>query len=535
MSSTTPRWKVWDHVCGTWAPQSGWLVVAALAVACGASAAAVPFWASAAAIARDAGTQTPVAAPQTALARFELVDQMGGAIRTVAAAGNRVVVGSGTRVAVLDVSDAAKPVLLGTSQPLGGVVQDVVLRGDVAWVAAGNAGLYALDLSTPTAPAVMGHHPIGQGAWLERLQLHEDLAIAFNTRYFTAAWPVWLLPIGDPAGIGNQPVTVLSQPSPTNAVAAVGDTLFIAAGDRANGYQAFLRAYDIGDPSSPRLLRTYPQTADPGLLAAIGQRLLLISGSWGWGEPTRATMFDVGPGGSLSQTAQVKLDVTGPSDVAVEGDHLFLFAGYDLYAYDIQPDGRVLPAGGPLDDERMVNAWSSDLVAVPGGYGDDQRRLRIFDAADPAAVREVASLDYGRVWGTAVAWRSDRLYVAGDAGLLVADLSRPDQPQWVGQASLPRGYGISDGVRDIGFLGDRLIVVQEDWLSAYDLSNPDQPILVAEAAPLWNGSGMSIRDGLVYLADSVAGVTVWRLVSPAPGDPDYVRPLFLPTALRGRH
>ena len=36
------------------------------------------------------------------------------------------------------------------------------------------------------------------------------------------------------------------------------------------------------------------------------------------------------------------------------------------------------------------------------------------------------------------------------------------------------------------------------------------------AAPVWLVKGIASRDGLVYLADSVAGVTVWRLLAHRP-------------------
>ena len=71
--------------------------------------------------------------------------------------------GGGGTLQLYDVSDPASPVHVVTySTP--GDAQRVDMRGVLAFVADGPAGLTVLDLSNPSAPHVVGAFPIGNAA-----------------------------------------------------------------------------------------------------------------------------------------------------------------------------------------------------------------------------------------------------------------------------------------------------------------------------------------------------------------------------------
>ena len=80
------------------------------------------------------------------------VGQWGGWSKAVAISGNRAYLSCGPRLIVLDVSQPAQPVFLGQSEPLGDVIEAVVVSGHHAYVAAYDAGIVTIDVLNPAAP-----------------------------------------------------------------------------------------------------------------------------------------------------------------------------------------------------------------------------------------------------------------------------------------------------------------------------------------------------------------------------------------------
>src|SRR5204862_1465346 len=93
----------------------------------------------------------------------------------------------GPRVAVVDVSDRARPVLVGESAPLAGIVMGIVLRGTYAYVAT-QAGFSILDISEPTRLQEVGSY--GSGAhWV---------ALDGDYAYLSGSGGFLILDVSDP-------------------------------------------------------------------------------------------------------------------------------------------------------------------------------------------------------------------------------------------------------------------------------------------------------------------------------------------------
>ena len=86
------------------------------------------------------------------------VGQIGGPTRAVAVTDNYVLVGVGPRLTVLDISDKETICERGSTQALGASVRAIAISGEVAYVAAGEAGLYLVDTSDPAQPVVVGNY-----------------------------------------------------------------------------------------------------------------------------------------------------------------------------------------------------------------------------------------------------------------------------------------------------------------------------------------------------------------------------------------
>jgi hypothetical protein len=88
----------------------------------------------------------------------DLVAQIGGATYAVAAQGNYAYIGVGPRLVILDVSDPARPVVVGQTGALPGVVLGLAVAGSYAYVADRDAGLRVVDVSDPDAPVEIGFY-----------------------------------------------------------------------------------------------------------------------------------------------------------------------------------------------------------------------------------------------------------------------------------------------------------------------------------------------------------------------------------------
>ena len=88
----------------------------------------------------------------------ELVGQIGGATDTVAVQGRYAYIGLGPRLAVVDISNPARPTLVGQSAILPDLVEDVAVSGTLAYVADGDGGLRVIDVSNSAAPHEVGYY-----------------------------------------------------------------------------------------------------------------------------------------------------------------------------------------------------------------------------------------------------------------------------------------------------------------------------------------------------------------------------------------
>lgn len=97
--------------------------------------------------ARALGAAAGRAAVQQGSQHVRLVNYLGGSIGAVTVQGNYAYLGAGPRLFILDVSDPEVPMVAGQSGLLADAVSDVVVAGSYAYVTAGGAGLYIVDIS----------------------------------------------------------------------------------------------------------------------------------------------------------------------------------------------------------------------------------------------------------------------------------------------------------------------------------------------------------------------------------------------------
>ena len=164
--------------------------------------------------------------------------------------GNRAYIPSGSEFLILDVSNPANPVLIGSySVPAGpewimnATVDDT---GDLAFITLGGCmkGCYfsevqIVDVSDPTSPALRGRFNSGSSVQV----------VVDNLAYLAGAGYLQILDIGDPA----HPVPLGSYPVSARSVEVVGTLAYIATVEGTLPYMPTVDRLEILDVSDPAL------------------------------------------------------------------------------------------------------------------------------------------------------------------------------------------------------------------------------------------------------------------------------------------
>lgn len=373
---------------------------------------------------------------------------------------------------VVDARDPAAVQLAG-ELPLAHGVARMALAGSTLYVASWNAGLAAIDVTDPSAPAVLGYFVRPEYSGLAA-------AAPDGSTVFTTDSSLWALPV-DPAGrpaaglLSAEPVggpTVAGAPEPLNvqligslelddtlAVAALGQTVYVGAGDR-------LACVDAADPTSLRLLGKSPALSGRvRAVQVVGERAFV------------AVARETG-GGALAE-----LDVANPARPVT-------LARLELPGY---------PVALALDGD-----WAY-LAARDGG-------LHILDLARPEKPALVTTIEG---WTQGVAIDGRYLYLAlGFGGVAVYDISDPAHPKEAPGAREAE-MGGHPPVMDVAVGGDGLLyaAMENAGIQVYDLTNPGRPIPAGGQDTAAMAIRVAAARGRAYLAGG-DGLLVFTFPSP---------------------
>lgn len=171
-----------------------------------------------------------------------------GSANAVAVSGTLACVTDGG-LRLVNIANPAAPVLVGSYTSFGGgTAQGVAVQGNVAWVAAGSAGLYAIDITTPAAPALLSVTPTDPAYYAYRTPaLCGRLLVALEAGGSLTASYVRILDVSNPAA----PVLVqrwFTNMYQVTAVAIDGDRLLQLSGAPGANYIGILEAYALAQP-----------------------------------------------------------------------------------------------------------------------------------------------------------------------------------------------------------------------------------------------------------------------------------------------
>jgi len=255
---------------------------------------------------------------------------------------------------------------------IGGVPYEVVVQGDLAYVACGEAGLMIDDVSGPAASVQLGTYNTGGTAW--------DLEVSGGHAYLAdGTGGLCVVDVSDPAA--PTLAAVYDPGGDWRAVALSGSTLFMAAFDGS------WRAVDVSDPTAPAHLSLTSTYGSCYGLAVDGMRLYLMAGAGG------VFVYDVS-----DPASPVQLDTYNTAGSAfkglVDGDRLYVADGTGLLVFTVAPDGSLTLTGSLALDGYARNVERIDQLLLVSGWDGGLHLVNVADPAAPSLQRTIATGGY---------------------------------------------------------------------------------------------------------------------------------------------
>jgi hypothetical protein len=362
----------------------------------------------------------------------------------------------------VDISNPAAPVLAGftTMNPLnkasvGDPPPAMVVAGDYAYVAHGEAGLATVNIATPATPKLAGSVDWGDtysnGLAMENGYLHVT-KLSYPLRTYLR-----ILDIANPA----MPVVVdsIDMPGVSAYLARVGAYVWVMTDTDSRPYG--LQSIDISNPAAPLPAGFIEMPAGVYDAVTAGKYIYLAYRNNAQ-EIKGLQIVDIGNPAAPVLAGAIP---DAPSDIVVAEEYLYAAMGEGgLHITNISnPAAPVL--AGSLD----TPGYAQDL-AVAGKYvylvdyisDTASSILRIVNISNPAAPVLAGSLDMPSDFSAKrVSLASGYAYVIGGNSLLIFNINNPAAPVLAGSYTIPLDNIGSDKINDIAVAGDIIYVATD--------------------------------------------------------------------------
>lgn len=411
----------------------------------------------------------------------QLIGQVGGSSFGLAAVGDTIYLGVGPRLVIMDTSDAARPAIVGQSAVLPGVINDVAVAGDYAYVVE-DGGLHALDISDPAAVVEVGYLDKPYGKYIE---------VAGDYAYFTAGGQgLHVIDVSDP----TLPVEVglLDLSAYLSRLVVVGNTVYLV-GEYGWPYpNTGLHVVDVSNPAVPFL---------NGVVYLDTITGLAVSGDYAYATGYESGVHVINVANPNVPVETGLVDTPGVAyDAAADGDTLYVADGLaGLLVISIaDPGAPVRVASAPTSVEAVDVAVAEGQAYVTHYRGG----LQVVDVADPNAPVAAGFMDtFGVAWAVAAA--ADTVYATGQSDLSLFNVTHAAEPVLNSTLSLP---ALTGGLATAG--GLVYVADGEAGLRIVDASNQAYPLIVGVFNTAGSANDVAVVGDTAYIADGSNGLRV---------------------------
>jgi photosystem II stability/assembly factor-like uncharacterized protein len=425
-----------------------------------------------------------------------------GQVNGIKIIGNLAYFAGGTKFFIADISDLHNPQIVGSCGGLESNIRDFDISGNYAYVSDYHYGMRVIDISTPTAPAVVGSLPLPD--------CRTRLVRAFgNIIYVTRHTQVTR-----PYGVGGLSIVDVSNPATPVERAflqnlAIGDL----AVDKTGRYlfvfmsqNTSLKIYDVLNPAAPIEVASYGGTFSPGGIKIIGDRAYLTDA-----YQNKAIILNISDPVHPAEISNFQfLDSTALARPAAAGNLCFVPSWYDALRI-VDFSNMSSPAQvGILETVGLSNhADVSDGHAYVATGRTTSNRLKVLNLANLSNITQTASLETSYGINDVVA-NGIRAYLAGGgAGLRAIDISNPAHPVEDGSSlSAPQA-------QDIVISGNYAYVADGyNGLKIFDIRTSAKPGLLGACPTPGYAYQLAVSGTYAYLACDTQGLRIIDISDP---------------------
>lgn len=450
---------------------------------------------------------------------------------------------------IVDISDPAKPVILGTVGHIddewygypfditGDTIGDISASGSRLYIACWD-GVFEMDVSNP-AQATMANYLGGCGNYCS-LATYGDYLVYANTDYpgylsvVDLSAPYW----GDAyvGGLGNVPagsltvsghyvyaacssqgVKIIDLSDPANPVlTATVDTPGLAMHVAISGSYAYvadgssgMQVMDISDPTHPAIVGVFPTSCFANRLAVSGNNVIIADSQRGF----RIADVSTPSNPSTAYTC----DAGGITDMAVIGNTALASNGttwtssatglYTLDLSDPTSPNKLSWTSAPKSGELSVTDGRAYLFG--NGWDYSSKEMDIFDVSDLTSPILLSQFNAGAYVGS-IDVSGTHAYIGGSKKVSIVDLTNPSSPVTVGTA-----VSAGSPVYDTAVSNSYLYAGSYDGgLEVFNVSDPLHPNLVSTNNQFRPGN-MLATDNTLYATGSSYPLSVFDISTPA--------------------
>jgi hypothetical protein len=370
------------------------------------------------------------------------------------------------------------------------------IQGDHAFVTAGQAGMYVIDISNPQQAMILGNYRFNNTT-----PAYAVLAMGNYVYIAYGMAGVRVADVSDPYNPVEVAYYIPADPdifsqiiyTGTHLISNIGSTLYI---------------FDISNPVNLQLLTTKTVYGSVSDMAAMNNKLIVLSNKSDFsGSFYGPITYDISNIYSINQVSQYNTGAYAYK-LHMNGNYAYIGNG-TLGVSVVQVDflGLINPVGvidGFAAPVRFCAA-DDDRARV----GGEKIGLNYFNLTAPA-VFEAASAFPLLFDSRDVVVNGNYAYIAdGRNGLAVIDISNPYSPKILGQAP-NTGNGLAVALNgNYAYIADGQTGVRE-----YSITNPTQPALIGAVQTANWAQDIVIRNNIGYVAVDVSGMQLLNLSIP---------------------